>query len=136
MARLVGPHIGPQASADGLVAGEQFGLTGASLVRGYEEREITGDSGIAVNVELLSPALGGSAARLLAFVDGGTARNQLGTACNDTQTRCTLASIGLGARFTLGDAQGRIDLARPLKDGRETLRHSTRLHFQASVSFP
>lgn len=125
-----------QTSADALVPGEQFGLAGASVVRGYEEREVTGDSGLAASAELVSPAMGRSGWRMLAFADGGVARNRLNTECLEGQTRCTLASVGLGARLALGSSQWRVDLAQALKDGRTTERHAMRLHFQASLTLP
>jgi hemolysin activation/secretion protein len=131
----IGLRLSAQASGDGLVAGEQFGLTGASSVRGYEERELTGDSGISANAELTSPTLFDTQLRILGFMDGGMVRNNLGTACNGTSSSCTLGSAGLGARYSLGNAQLKLDVARALREGRVTARNSTRLHFQASVSF-
>ncbi|HSW03225.1 ShlB/FhaC/HecB family hemolysin secretion/activation protein [Aquabacterium sp.] len=124
-----------QASADGLVPGEQFGLAGMNAVRGYQEREVTGDSGAAASIEVISPAIGSTGLRVLAFADGGVARNRLGTDCLEGQTRCTLASWGLGTRFALGASQWRFDVAQALKDGRTSERNSVRLHFQASLSF-
>jgi hemolysin activation/secretion protein len=131
----IGLRLSAQASGDGLVPGEQFGLTGAGAVRGYEERELTGDSGISANAEFTSPALFDTQLRVLGFVDGGMVRNNLGTACNGTATRCTLGATGVGARYSFGPAQLKLDVARALRDGRVTTRNSTRVHFQASVSF-
>lgn len=128
-------RLSAQASADALVPGEQFGVTGANLVRGYEEREITGDSGLAASVELVSPGMGSSALRFVGFVDAGTARNRLDTLCNATRSRCTVAAVGLGARFVLGPSQWKFDVAQALDEGRTTNRNSARLHFQASVPF-
>jgi len=124
-----------QATGDALVAGEQFGPAGTSAVRGYEEREVTGDSGLSASLELMSPGIGATAVRAVVFGDAGTARNQLGTLCNATQSRCNLASVGLGARFALGPSQWRIDVAQALKEGRSTERHDLRVHFQASLPF-
>lgn len=128
-------RVAGQATGDALVAGEQFGVAGTLAVRGYEEREVTGDSGLAASVELVTPALGNGSLRAAVFADGGVARNQLGTFCNESQSRCTLASMGLGARFAVGPSQWKFDVAQALEDGRTTRRNSTRLHFQASVAF-
>lgn len=124
-----------QATGDALVAGEQFGAAGTSAVRGYEEREVTGDSGLAASLELMSPGLASSAVRAVLFGDAGSVRNRLGTACNATQSRCSVAAMGVGARFALGPSQWRIDVAQALKDGRTTERRDVRVHFQASLPF-
>ena len=129
-------RLAAQATGDGLIPGEQFGLAGSTAVRGYAEREITGDAGVLGSVELITPALGSGALRLLAFADAGGARNALGTDCSGGATRCTLASAGLGARFAIGPSQWRVDVARALREGRTTRRDSTRVHFQASLPFP
>ena len=131
----LGARVSGQVTGDGLVAGEQFGLAGAAAVRGYEEREITGDSGAVANVELSTPDLLGMPLRLLAFGDGGVVRNRLGTFCNAGEARCTLASAGMGARYSLGPVQLRLDVARASRAGRVTDNHATRVHFQASVAF-
>jgi hemolysin activation/secretion protein len=129
-------RVAAQFSPDALIAGEQFGLAGSNAVRGYEEREITGDSGIAASAELMSPPVGSSGMRFVAFGDGGVARNHLGTSCDGTDARCTLASLGVGARFALGPSRWKLDVAHALKDGRSTGRNSARVHFQASLPLP
>ena len=130
-----------QGTGDALVPGEQFGLGGANAVRGYEEREITGDQAVFGTTELYGPDMAKMTGdkldhlRLLGFVDGGRAWNKLGTACLGTQTRCTLASFGFGARLMAGGFQLKMDLARTLKNGTLTERHDTFLHVQASYDF-
>lgn len=140
-ARVIG-----QASGDALVSAEQFGLGGASTVRGYEEREITGDEGLLGRFELLGPDMAGALGRagdttrrqwrLLGFADGGRVWNHQGTPClGDTQTRCTLASAGVGSRLQWGTFVLRLDLAHALKPGARTDRGDTFLHAQAQYSF-
>jgi len=130
-----------QGTGDALVPGEQFGLGGANAVRGYEEREVTGDQAVFGTAELYGPDIGKSLddkldhLRLLGFVDGGRAWNKLGTACLGAQTRCTLASFGLGARLAVGGFQLKLDLARALKNGTLTERHDNFLHVQATYDF-
>lgn len=131
----LGARVAAQASGEGLVAGEQFGLAGANTVRGYEERELTGDSGLAANIELTSPALFGQQLRGIAFVDGGFVRNNLGTACNGTSTNCSLTAVGLGLRYGFGPVQLKLDVATALRAGRSTDRNEVRAHFQANVAF-
>lgn len=125
-----------------LVPGEQFGLGGAFTVRGYEEREVTGDSGLLAALELAAPRIGLSVAavpmtlQFVAFGDAGITRNRNLAACNGTQLHCTLASAGLGARLGIGShVQTRLHLATALEDGANTVRGDWRAHFSLNASF-
>ena len=142
-------RVNGQFSRDVLVSGEQFGLGGAYSVRGYAEREMLGDSGVAASAELYTPeltrlktAVGGdasSSARLLAFVDAGQVRNRLGTPCLDLPTRmatrCGLASVGVGLRTATGTLQFRLDLTQALRDAQRTKRNDLGASFQVVYSF-
>ncbi len=103
--------------------GEQFGIGGASSVRGYEEREITGDRGIAAALELVSPELAtliGMASgtlRAIGFADVGWVRNRLGTPCRSNDSECRLGSVGVGVRYGSGRLQARLDVAYALRAG-------------------
>ena len=136
----IGLRAAGQYTNDGLVPGEQFGLGGANAVRGYEEREVTGDLAFFGSMELRGPDLGspdGAVRHLqfLAFGDAGKVWNRLGSACLGTQTACSLASVGLGARLSNGPWALRLDLAESLKAGTSTERHKAFLHVQASYEF-
>ena len=135
-------RVNGQWTADALVPGEQFGIGGAVSVRGYEEREIVGDSGFAGSFELFSPDFAprfgagtGTSARALAFIDGGHVSNHRGLPCLGSQTNCTLASAGLGLRLGGPAWQVQADLARAAKSSTQTRRGDYRLHFQAGYSF-
>ncbi len=81
-----------------LVAGEQLGLGGANSVRGLEEREISGDRGYRVGMELWSPTLKKTGLRALSFFEGGriTLKNPLpGEIATEK-----VASVGLGLRWS------------------------------------
>lgn len=138
--QLQGRLIG-QFSPDALVPGEQFGIGGASSVRGYDERELSGDSGAAASLELWSPdvaatfGLGGSSLRAIAFVDGGWVSNHGNLGCQLDRTRCSLGAIGIGLRYSAGPLQLRADLAHALDDARRTGRHDTRLQFSLVYRF-
>jgi hemolysin activation/secretion protein len=91
-----------QYSGSALISGEQFGLGGASSVRGTGERILSGDTGASMSLELTTPeVLRGL--RLLGFVDGGwlgsnnTVATSSGKAASDQ-----LASAGVGLRYSLG----------------------------------
>jgi hemolysin activation/secretion protein len=135
-----------QATPDRLVPGEQFGLAGVGVVRGYEEREVAGDSGMAGSFEVMMPRLlprtfgdpaeGFGDLRLVAFADAGNVSNHDSLTCDGVRTTCTLSSLGVGARFLFGTSRWRIDLARAGNTGRFTDRGDVRVHFNAAISFP
>jgi len=130
-----------QHSGDALVSGEQFGLGGAQSVRGYQERELSGDSGWQLSLELLSPRLGTemlpatSDLRLVAFADAGEVNNQAGTTCRANTTRCRATSLGVGLRLGWGPVQLRADVARAMQDAIGTERGDWRAHVALSASF-
>lgn len=131
-----------QWTAGALVPGEQLGIGGANAVRGYEEREITGDSGAWATFEVMTPTLlrtsdgAGAMLRLLGFVDAGRVYNRLDTPCLGDQARCTLASVGIGARLEYGSLQVKLDVARVLRDALRTRSGDTRVHLQALYGWP
>lgn len=130
-----------QHTGDALVPGEQFGLGGAGSVRGYAERELAGDTGFSLGLELGSPRLGAGWAggsidlRLLAFIDGGQLRNRGDAPCRDQQQRCTLSSVGLGLRLAWQALQWRLYLAQAQQDAATTQRGDWRTHFTLTASF-
>lgn len=85
-----------QYSGDALIAGEQFGVGGATSVRGMAERSLSGDSGVLLSGEVTTrewaPGL-----RLLGFVDAGWLGNNSSTA-NKPQSD-NISSAGLGLRY-------------------------------------
>lgn len=134
-------RLSGQFTHDALVPGEQFGLGGASTVRGYQEREVTGDRGILGTLEVVSPdiakalGLGAGSLRLVGFADFGHVDNLLGTPCRGELTACSLASVGIGWRFVSGNLQARVFIAHALDEGPHTGRHDTRAHLALSFSF-
>ncbi len=69
--------VNGQYTDNPLVPGEQFGLGGASSVRGFDERVIADDRGISGSIELYSPnlakliSMSGAQCRALVFYDMG-----------------------------------------------------------------
>lgn len=128
-----------QLSRDSLVPGEQFGIGGAASVRGYEERELVGDSGTFASLEIGSSALWADARmgrlHMLAFAEAAYIANQQDTPCVEDRSRCTLASLGLGLRHTLGALQTRVDLAYALRSATRTERGDAKLHFAVNYGF-
>jgi len=88
-----------QYSPDALISGEQFGIGGASSVRGTGERPLSGDRGLFTTLEITTPALA-PGLQALGFVDGGWLNNH-----NPTPTKPEsdqLVSVGLGLRYQAG----------------------------------
>jgi hemolysin activation/secretion protein len=94
-----------QYTGDVLVPGEQFGLGGATSVRGFSEREVAGDCGFAGSLEVYSPNLApllklkpaDIQARLLGFYDAGTAFPVSDAPAGTPDY--TISSIGTGLRL-------------------------------------
>lgn len=85
-----------QESSKSLISGEQFGLGGAQSVRGFEEREVSGDRGWTAGVEFVSPLVFDSL-RWQVFYEQGRVRlnrPQAGQVASESA-----ASIGLGMRW-------------------------------------
>ncbi|MFO7603633.1 MAG: ShlB/FhaC/HecB family hemolysin secretion/activation protein [Gammaproteobacteria bacterium] len=130
-----------QVTADALVAGEQFGLGGASSVRGFEERQVSNDRGYQLNLEAYSPEfcargtdLGQYKCRGLLFVDAGAvSRNQ----ALPGETRSdSIASLGVGLRLTRGEQLSFVgDLAYVLDGGTVRQDGDTRLHAKLMYHF-
>jgi hemolysin activation/secretion protein len=130
-----------QWTGDALVSGEQFGIGGASSVRGYEERELVGDRGAMLSLELSSPewleraTVQSASLRGFAFADGGVVENLLDAPCREQATRCTLGSVGLGVAFEWQGLQMRLTGASALRDGLQTRKGDSRAHFAAQFVF-
>ncbi|WP_170228274.1 ShlB/FhaC/HecB family hemolysin secretion/activation protein [Denitratisoma oestradiolicum] len=103
-----------QESSKALIASEQFGIGGASSVRGYDERTASGDYGASANLEIYTPDLASSLGlsaetklRALAFHDLGYVHNITPGMIGETK----LSSIGLGMRLNYGkDLAVRLDV--------------------------
>lgn len=135
-------RVSAQASGQPLVPGELFGLGGAQSVRGFEERELAGDSGLQASVEFSSPnlatllpSLKDTELRALLFADGGQVSSLKDAPCLPGQTRCHMASVGAGLRLAYQQAQLRLDVGVALSDATTTQRGDTRVHLGLIVSF-
>ncbi len=131
-----------QYAPDPLVASEQFGLAGASAVRGFNERAVVADSGAVFNAEAYTPELLAKRGlkgtlRLLAFYDIGRGHNNK-TAGSALAPSMTVASFGFGARYSLGrDFNLRLDVARVANAGHSPTekRGDLKAHLSAILGF-
>lgn len=112
-----------QLTRDALVPGEQFGAGGSSTVRGFDERAVSLDSGVAANLELYTPNLCKARenwqCRVLGFVDGATGtRNH---ALPGEYASTSVSSVGFGVRFAMGTRMNaQIDYGHVLQEGAST----------------
>lgn len=104
-----------------LVPLEQFSLGGAQTVRGYRQDNLLSDSGFLVSAELRIPIVSGQSGgfQIIPFVDLGTTWDDSDreSEITDTLDINTLASVGLGLQYQLGDRlTTRLDWGIPLNE--------------------
>ena len=133
-------RLDAQHTNEVMVGPEQFGIGGASSVRGFLERERADDRGHTASVELYTPELSTSLGwkdwnlRLLAFYDiGRTARvNPL----PGEQVHNGIASAGIGMRLSQQKSFNlRLDLANFRDPGGTRERNHWRFNFASVFSF-
>ncbi|MBS4096810.1 MAG: ShlB/FhaC/HecB family hemolysin secretion/activation protein [Sulfuricella sp.] len=129
-----------QYTNDPLVPGEQFGVGGATTVRGFLEREVANDRGHLFNAELyttnLAPLLGLAPLNLraLAFFDAGYV-SRIAPLAGEAQS-ASISSAGVGLRLvhdknlTFG-----IDYAYVIDAGGSQSKGDQRLHFRMGVLY-
>jgi hemolysin activation/secretion protein len=126
-----------QLTRDALVPGEQIGAGGSTTVRGFNERDLSTDSGVLLNVELYTPDLCQRVnwqCRLLAFYD--TAYGKRNHALAGELTGTTISSAGLGLRFAVGSsASVQVDYGHVLQAGDLTVNSKNKLHFRVGLAY-
>ncbi len=136
--------FGLQLASGPLISNEQFSAGGASTVRGYLAAERTGDDGWLFSQELRTPSLSkqlGSGFssyvdswRFYVFAEG--AQLSLQDALPEQDDSYSLASIGFGTRATVREwLSGSLDWGYPLKEGPNTEKHDSRVHFSVQANF-
>lgn len=132
--------ISGQFTGDALVPGEQFGAGGANSVRGFNEREVSNDTGHLVSAEIYTPDLctGWQSAtaqcRLLAFADAARLRR------NDPLpgeiARASIASVGLGLRMSVAKAMTlQMDVGHVIDAGPTQDKGGARVHVRLGLTY-
>ena len=143
--------------ADGnLQASEQIGAGGYSTVRGFDQSVIRGDEGIYGTFELYAPEMSFArifdwphahgpctdSLRLLGFFDAAAVSNVTPNPAVPAPNSQTIASIGLGMRYTYNDFfKLRIDYGHPVMSdnvvnaGAQFVDTSGRFHIGATATF-
>jgi hemolysin activation/secretion protein len=109
-----------QVSTDPLLRLEQYGLGGFDTVRGYRENLFLSDNGASASAEVRFPILRlpkqNGLLQIAPFFDAGYIWNNSGNPDPEPDPN-SLASVGLGLRFQLGDRlSARVDYGIPLID--------------------
>lgn len=129
-----------QASAHSLISAEKFGIGGAATVRGYTERELSGDSGLLLRLEASGASIdwaSGLRLRPYLFVDHGRVSNRGGLPCRGVDaTSCHLTGAGIGARLALPRrASATLDIARAMESGATSEIGEVRAHAAVNLAF-
>jgi hemolysin activation/secretion protein len=132
--------VNGQATHDALVPGEQFGIGGATSVRGLMEREIENDKGFTANAEIHTPNLCGAIhdgltlCNALTFFDDGRAdRND---ALPGEETHQSVNSAGVGFRLTRGRFLTlQMDYGHVVSASDPQQRGAQRLHAMVAVAY-
>ena len=127
-----------QYSNDALIPGEQFGAGGATSVRGFAEREIADDIGLAANLELYTPNLcaahAGWNCRALSFYDSAYIKRNREQAGELSST--AIGSVGVGLRMLVSAAVNlQVDYGHVLRAGATDNVDANRLHLRMSLSY-
>ena len=132
--------FGFQLASGPLISSEQLSEGGGSSVRGYLATEASGDDGYVVSQELITPSLSRyvgnymSDWRFYAFADA--AQVFLQDTLPEQEDDFSLASVGVGTRAVFNDwLSGSVDWALPLRDGPNTSKHDSRVHFSVQANF-
>ena len=116
-----------------MIPGEQYGIGGVRSVRGYEEREVYGECGYKVNLELLTPLMAFNT-RALVFADTGQVTRETPHPADGGKD--SLSGAGIGLRwFWKRYVYASIDVAQALQDGVTTAKRDIRAHYQLFLRF-
>ena len=126
-----------QLTPDALVPGEQFGAGGSTSVRGFEERALSLDSGLGLNLELYTPNLcsrGGWQCRLLGFYD--TAHGKRNHVLPGELRSATIASAGVGLRLAMGSTLSvQLDYGNVVNKGALSGVGKDKLHVRVGLAY-
>lgn len=127
LARL---NISGQETSDLLITGEQFGIGGANSIRGYNEREVLGDKGYQLNLELWLPPVTKYELRPIFFYDQGHVEFIV------PATEQNPASYGAGLRWSMRDNINVVlDIGVVSKAAGTAIKGDSRGHLSVNFSF-
>jgi hemolysin activation/secretion protein len=122
-----------QWAQEPLIPGEQLGIAGMTAVRGFREREVTGDKGYYVNLEVNGPPVFMDIAPF-AFFDAGA--RKLVTPIIGSSSSDNISSAGAGLRWKWQRVDLNLSWAHVLNGvANGTPRDHDKLHFSAFYRF-
>lgn len=129
-----------QSTHDALITGEQFGVGGATSVRGLQERELTDDGGRASTGEIYTPnvcaflPVAMAQCTVLGFIDD--AHLFQNAVQSGEAGHISVGSTGVGVRVTRGRAVGiQIDYGQVFSTSSPDLKGDRRLHALIAITF-
>lgn len=128
-----------QWASTNLLPSEQLGLGGVASVRGFEEREVNGDSGLQFSSQWTSPVIKQSNVpgdlRVLAFIDGGQAR--INEPVPGERDVVNILGAGFGVDYTLGsNVHANLMWGQQLKKSDQSpVDQSGRVHFGITLAY-
>ena len=126
----IGARLKGQYAAKSLVSGEQVGLGGATSVRGFSDRAVSGDTGHQWNLEALGPDLFGTQFKPAGFIEGGQVHTRA------TNISESIMSVGAGLRMATQNVQVAVDLAQVVdRASTSPAGKPVRLHMSLSYKF-
>ena len=121
-----------QYSQNPLISGEQIGLAGSFDVRGYEQREISADSGQIVKIELTSPAWEKINAFVFYDYGHGTKEKPLAGETKDWN----LSGTGVGAKWAWQEyVSTSLTFATALNDANTTKAFNNRILLNVNLRY-
>ncbi|MFW9873902.1 MAG: ShlB/FhaC/HecB family hemolysin secretion/activation protein [Candidatus Thorarchaeota archaeon] len=137
-------YLKGQLASCNLLPSEQLGIGGSSTVRGYEERQLNGDNGILINLELRSFPISifkflmkskiKDGFQILGFLDYGLAN--LHKPASFEKNNQYLLGAGPGVRYSMGSYLSfRLDLGYKLHKKSEYGGGNSMIHFSLVSSF-
>lgn len=123
-----------QLAGEALIPGEQFGLGGVNSVRGFSEREVSGDSGFRASLELWSPAFATERLRFLLFADAGRVRFESPPPAGFPR-RDTIASAGAGLRWNWREHLALLLDVGAIVEGTAAREHGVHGHLNVLVRY-
>lgn len=127
-----------QETSDLLISGEQFGVGGMNSIRGFDERDVLGDTGYQVNLELWFPSFSEYKIRPLVFYDFGHTEtlDALPTVSTGVEAEQDPASYGGGLRYSWKEQlNATLDIGYVSKAAGTTKKGDTRGHLNVFYRF-
>lgn len=127
-----------QETSDLLISGEQFGVGGMNSIRGYDERDVLGDTGYQINLELWFPSFSDYKIRPLVFYDFGHTEtlDPLPTIPGGIEAEQDPASYGAGLRYSWQKSlNATLDVGYVSKDAGTAEKGDVRAHLNVFYRF-